>query len=67
MMSHKTDSAPRAHEPTSDSPGRPTDSGSRQQHHPNQKLQSGSHAFDKEASRKGGGSSKEAPKPASAK
>jgi hypothetical protein len=50
----------------SDTPGRPKDSGSRQQSHPDQNLQSGSSELDKESGRKGG-AAKDPPKPASAK
>jgi hypothetical protein len=67
MTRPKSESSTSATEPTADSPGRPKDSGSRQQHHPDQNLQSGSRQLDKDASRKGGGSSKQDPKPASAK
>jgi hypothetical protein len=67
MTSHKSKSSSSAGEPTEDSPGRPKNSGSRQQHHPDQNLQSGSRQLDKDASRNGGSSSKHAPKPASAK
>jgi hypothetical protein len=58
MTSPKSDPA--------DSPGRPKDSGSRQQSHPDQNLQSGSGELDKKSGRKGG-ATKEPPKPASAK
>jgi hypothetical protein len=38
--------------PSSDTPGRPRESGSRQQTHPDQGLQSGSSVLDKEATRR---------------
>lgn len=48
----KTDSATRSSEATT--PGRPKDSGSRQQTQPNQQTQSGSAELDRQSSRKNG-------------
>jgi hypothetical protein len=48
-------------------PGKPTDSASRQQTHPHQNSQSGSPKLDKENSRRGGGGNDKSPKPPNAK
>jgi hypothetical protein len=41
-------------EPTPDTPGKPKDSGSRQQSHPGQSTQTGSTTADQEHTRRGG-------------
>jgi hypothetical protein len=66
MTSHKPDRKSPSSAPTADSPGRPKDSGSRQQTHPDQNLQSGSHELDKSAG-KGGVAARNGPKPPGAK
>jgi hypothetical protein len=55
-VSHAKDSAPsNPQEPAGKPAGKPTDSGSRQQTHEDQALQSGSPELDKEATRRSGG------------
>jgi hypothetical protein len=48
----KSSSDAKGSEPAPSTPGRPKESGSRQQTYPDQKLQSGSPALDKESTRK---------------
>jgi hypothetical protein len=45
---------PRKEQPSATTPGRPKDSGSRQQTHPDQGSHSGSPSFDKETTRRSG-------------
>ncbi len=45
---------PSGEAPENTTPGRPTESGSRQQTHPGQTSQSGSAKFDREATQRGG-------------
>jgi hypothetical protein len=67
MTTHTSDRKSHTAAPATNTPGRPKDSGSRQQTHPDQGMQSGSGELDKSAREKKGGSAAQGTKPTSAK